>query len=65
LELKVYHKDVSALIGATVLNGYGARIVTIKQYRIDIKPDKNLLFIKHHDMPGMIGKVGSLLGITR
>lgn len=62
VELKVYHKDVTALIGATVLSGYGARIVAINHYRIDIKPEKNLLFIKHNDVPGMIGKVGSLLG---
>lgn len=62
VELKLYHKKETALIGATVLNGYGARIVTINHYRIDIKPESNLLFIKHNDVPGMIGKVGSLLG---
>lgn len=62
LELRVSHGNETATIGATVLNGYGARIVTINHYRIDIKPEKNLLFIKHNDVPGMIGKVGSLLG---
>jgi D-3-phosphoglycerate dehydrogenase / 2-oxoglutarate reductase len=62
VELKVYHKNETAIIGATVLNGYGARIVKINHFRIDIKPECNLLFIKHHDVPGMIGKVGSLLG---
>ncbi|MEH7108745.1 ACT domain-containing protein, partial [Bacillus sp. JJ1764] len=39
-----------------------ARIVKINQYRIDVKPEKHLLYIKHQDVPGMIGKVGSLLG---
>ncbi|MED3564476.1 ACT domain-containing protein, partial [Bacillus xiapuensis] len=34
----------------------------INQYRIDIKPEEHLLYIKHKDVPGMIGKVGSLLG---
>jgi D-3-phosphoglycerate dehydrogenase len=62
VELKVCHKDETAIIGATVLNGYGARIVTINHYRIDIKPESHLLFIKHNDVPGMIGRVGSLLG---
>jgi D-3-phosphoglycerate dehydrogenase / 2-oxoglutarate reductase len=62
VELKIQHKTETALIGATVLNGYGARIVKINHYRIDIKPESHLLFIKHHDVPGMIGKVGSLLG---
>ncbi|WP_284036220.1 phosphoglycerate dehydrogenase [Neobacillus sp. 114] len=62
LELSVSQGDETARIGATVLNGYGARIVKINQYRIDVKPEKYLLYIKHQDVPGMIGKVGSLLG---
>ena len=62
MELKVHHGTESAVIGATVLEGYGARIVKLNHYPIDIKPDNNLLFIKHNDVPGMIGKVGSLLG---
>ncbi|MGG5252687.1 phosphoglycerate dehydrogenase [Neobacillus sp. SM06] len=62
LELTVSHGDQTATIGATVLNGYGARIVKINEYRIDVRPEKYLLYIKHHDIPGMIGKVGSLLG---
>ena len=62
MELTVYNGKDSAMIGATVLNGYGARIVKINQYRIDVKPEKYLLYVRHQDMPGMIGKVGSLLG---
>ncbi len=62
MELAVSHGIETARIGATVLNGYGARIVKINQYRIDVKPEKHLLYIKHQDVPGMIGKVGSLLG---
>ncbi|AIM16012.1 MULTISPECIES: phosphoglycerate dehydrogenase [Neobacillus] len=62
MELAVSQGEDTARIGATVLNGYGARIVKINQYRIDVKPEKYLLYIKHQDVPGMIGKVGSLLG---
>ncbi|MCM3568262.1 phosphoglycerate dehydrogenase [Neobacillus mesonae] len=62
MELSVIQGTESARIGATVLNGYGARIVKINKYRIDVKPEKYLLYIKHQDVPGMIGKVGSLLG---
>ncbi|RHW41638.1 phosphoglycerate dehydrogenase [Neobacillus notoginsengisoli] len=62
LEMTVHHGEESACIGATVLNGYGERIVKINQYRIDVKPERHLLFINHHDMPGIIGKVGALLG---
>jgi D-3-phosphoglycerate dehydrogenase len=62
MELNVSNGQETAKIGATVLNGYGARILKINQYRIDVKPEKFLLYIKHRDVPGMIGKVGSLLG---
>jgi D-3-phosphoglycerate dehydrogenase / 2-oxoglutarate reductase len=62
LELTVTQGEKTATIGATVLNGYGARIVKINDYRIDVRPERNLLYIKHQDIPGMIGRVGSLLG---
>jgi D-3-phosphoglycerate dehydrogenase / 2-oxoglutarate reductase len=62
LELIVTQGNETASIGATVLNGYGARIVKINDYRIDVRPERNLLYIKHKDIPGMVGKVGSLLG---
>jgi D-3-phosphoglycerate dehydrogenase / 2-oxoglutarate reductase len=62
LELSISKGVESAKIGATVLNGYGARIVKINDSRIDVRPEKHLLYVKHQDVPGMIGKVGSLLG---
>lgn len=62
MELTISHGEKTANIGGTVLNGYGARIVKINNYRIDVRPEKYMLYIKHQDIPGMIGKVGSLLG---
>ena len=62
MELAVTQGEDTASVGATVLNGYGARIVKMNEYRIDVKPEKHLLYVKHQDVPGMIGKVGSLLG---
>lgn len=50
------------LIAGTLLNGYGARIVQIDKYPVDIAPEGHLLLIKHDDKPGMIGSVGTLLG---
>ncbi|WP_433745749.1 phosphoglycerate dehydrogenase [Falsibacillus pallidus] len=62
MELILQQKNETAVIGATVLDGYGARIVQLNHYPVDIRPEKYLLFIKHTDVPGMIGQVGSLLG---
>ncbi|HET7626856.1 MAG TPA: phosphoglycerate dehydrogenase [Bacillales bacterium] len=49
-------------VAGTILNGYGPRIVKIDQYTIDISPLDRLLLIRHSDRPGMIGRVGSILG---
>jgi D-3-phosphoglycerate dehydrogenase len=49
-------------VSGTLLNGYGARIVKIDQYPIDIAPEGNFIMISHNDRPGIIGKVGTLLG---
>lgn len=62
VELSLLKGNAKASIGATVLNGYGARIVKMNEYRVDVRPEQFLLYIKHHDIPGMIGHVGSMLG---
>jgi D-3-phosphoglycerate dehydrogenase / 2-oxoglutarate reductase len=49
-------------VGGTLLDGYGSRIVKIDDYSIDIQPEGYLLLIHNTDMPGVIGKVGSILG---
>ncbi|MEK5521986.1 phosphoglycerate dehydrogenase [Heyndrickxia sporothermodurans] len=62
MELSLSKGNEIVVIGGTVLNGYGTRIVKINNYRIDVKPEQHLLYIKHEDRPGMIGLVGSILG---
>jgi D-3-phosphoglycerate dehydrogenase len=49
-------------VAGTLLNGYGARIVKVNQYPIDIEPEGHLILIHHNDMPGVIGRVGTVLG---
>jgi D-3-phosphoglycerate dehydrogenase len=46
----------------TLLNGQGARIVKVDEYLVDVAPKGNILFIRHNDRPGVIGRVGTLLG---
>lgn len=50
------------VISGTLLNGYGARIVQLNQYPVDIVPEGTLLAVSHKDLPGIIGKLGTLLG---
>lgn len=55
------NKDEHTLAG-TLFNGYGARIVQIDQYPVDVAPEGNLLLVSHNDKPGMVGRLGTVLG---
>jgi D-3-phosphoglycerate dehydrogenase len=49
-------------ITATVTEDGKHRVVNINGYWIDCIPEGNLIVFQNHDRPGVIGKVGSLLG---
>lgn len=54
---KTEHKVAGTLFGR--IEG---RIVEIDNFRVDIDPVGGLLLIPHEDYPGMVGKVGTILG---
>lgn len=62
IELTLINKDKQIKIGATVLNGYGPRIVRINDYPVDFKPEQHQLVINHNDRPGIVGRTGQILG---
>ncbi|MEO7719900.1 MAG: phosphoglycerate dehydrogenase [Capsulimonas sp.] len=49
-------------ISGTVFGAKDIRILSIDGYRVDVKPEGFLLVTKHSDRPGIVGKVGTLLG---
>jgi D-3-phosphoglycerate dehydrogenase len=49
-------------VAGTVYNGLGPRIVEIDGYPLDAEPQPRMLFTRHVDQPGMIGRIGTLLG---
>jgi D-3-phosphoglycerate dehydrogenase len=53
--------DRSARIGGTIEAGE-ARIVRIDDYRLDMEPAASMLVTRHRDRPGMVGRIGALLG---
>ncbi len=55
-------KQEEKSLAGTLLAGYGERIVRIDQYPVDFAPEGNLLLVSHNDKPGIIGRVGTLLG---
>jgi D-3-phosphoglycerate dehydrogenase len=48
-------------IGTTVLSG-GPRIVQIDDYELDAIPQGAWIVTRHDDVPGMVGRVGTILG---
>ncbi|MBM3475450.1 MAG: phosphoglycerate dehydrogenase [Armatimonadetes bacterium] len=49
-------------VSGTVFGAQDARIVEMDGHRIDLAPRGTVLFIWHHDRPGVIGRVGTLMG---
>ncbi|OIK13648.1 phosphoglycerate dehydrogenase [Bacillus sp. MUM 13] len=49
-------------ISGTHIEGYHSRIVTLNGFNIDFHPEGNFLYIQHRDRPGVIGRVGKILG---
>lgn len=49
-------------VSGTLYNGTDPRIVAINDYRVDATPEGRMLYTIHNDRPGMIGRIGMLLG---
>ncbi|GKS11859.1 D-3-phosphoglycerate dehydrogenase [Paenibacillus chitinolyticus] len=60
--ITVKSKQGDRTLAGTLLAGYGERIVRIDQYPVDFAPEGSLLLISHNDKPGIVGRVGTLLG---
>ena len=57
------HTDgIVTSVAGSLMPDKGARLVEIDGNMVDIVPEGNLLLISHMDKPGMIGKVGTVLG---
>ncbi len=50
------------IIAGTLFGRSDPRIVRIDEYRVDFAPSGHMLVSMHIDRPGMIGRVGSILG---
>ncbi len=49
-------------LAGTLLGHDDIRITQIGDYRIEVVPARYMLITTHHDRPGVVGKVGGLLG---
>ncbi|NER83102.1 MAG: phosphoglycerate dehydrogenase [Leptolyngbya sp. SIO1D8] len=49
-------------VSGVLLGGSEIRVTDIDNFPINVPPTRHMLFTLHRDMPGIIGKIGSLLG---
>lgn len=57
-------RDKQSIAGTLLAKGI-PRIVEIDGYGLDVEPEGRFLIIKNYDRPGVIGKVGTILGNAR
>ena len=62
LEIKMAADEKVKKISGTILGKRGARIVEIDDYALEARPSDKMLIIENEDRPGVIGKIGTLLG---
>jgi D-3-phosphoglycerate dehydrogenase len=49
-------------VSGTVFSEKNARFVSVNSFRVEFKPEGHIIYIINKDVPGVVGKVGTLLG---
>jgi D-3-phosphoglycerate dehydrogenase len=49
-------------VSGTLFSEKNQRIVSVNNFRVEFKPEGHLIYIINKDVPGVVGKVGTLLG---
>lgn len=49
-------------VSGTVFHEKNQRIVSVNSFRVEFKPEGHLIYLVNRDVPGVVGKVGTLLG---
>lgn len=62
IELRLTGGEKSIRVGGSLLGEAHGRITRIGAFRVDVAPKGTLLVLRNRDVPGVIGRVGTLLG---
>ncbi|MDR1019291.1 MAG: phosphoglycerate dehydrogenase [Synergistaceae bacterium] len=62
IEVEVTAQNAVATLTGTITEEGRQHIVKMNDYWVDFVPHGNLLIFQNHDRPGVIGKIGKLLG---
>ncbi|HYI10262.1 MAG TPA: phosphoglycerate dehydrogenase [Thermoanaerobaculia bacterium] len=62
LTFRVSSPTEEMCVSGTVFHEKNQRIVSVNNFRVEFKPEGHLIYIINRDVPGVVGKVGTLLG---
>ncbi|MBI4519219.1 MAG: phosphoglycerate dehydrogenase [Gemmatimonadetes bacterium] len=62
LEVKAQTEHGSTRVSGALLADRYARVVRVGEYHVDVVPEGTLVILRNRDVPGVIGRVGTLLG---
>lgn len=62
IELRLEGGDRAIRVAGALLGDVQGRIVRIGAFRVDVAPRGNMVVLRNRDVPGVIGRVGTLLG---
>jgi D-3-phosphoglycerate dehydrogenase / 2-oxoglutarate reductase len=62
IELRLESGDRAMRVAGSLLGEAHGRIMRIGAFRVDVAPRGTLLVLRNRDVPGVIGRVGTLLG---
>ena len=62
LELAIKAERGELKLAGALLGDAHPRVVRINDYHVDVTPEGTLIVLKNDDVPGVIGRVGSILG---
>lgn len=54
-----------ACVTGTVIHGAQQRLIDVDGYETDVAPQGSIILTRHRDVPGIVGKVGTILGDAR
>jgi D-3-phosphoglycerate dehydrogenase len=62
VSVRVEAEQGSRTVAGTVFEGRDSRIVEIDRMDMDLRPSKHMVVLSYLDVPGVVGKVGTILG---
>jgi D-3-phosphoglycerate dehydrogenase len=64
ITVTVQNEKGTHTIAGTVLGRKELRIVNLDDHTTDFTPGGNMIWMAHHDRPGIVGKLGTILGVN-